>query len=160
MPKRSPRLIAGLLMLTQGLRLGWLDIRGLVLAWTGLLVGGLVVGFISPPLVAALVFVLFLSILAGEVLLSRRGQSPHASLFRIGLATHVSAVAVWFLSAGEGLPLCAPGSIWQGHGVWHLAVAAAVTLMVLHLAQNLALAAPLINAPGEPARALPPPLPR
>ena len=132
--------IAGLLVLTQGLRLGWLDARGLVRAWGVLLLGGLVVGFVSPPLVAALVFVLFLSILAGEVLLSRRGQSPSSSLFRIGLATHVSAVAVWFFSAGEGLPLCEPRSVWQGHGLWHLAAAAAVTLMVLHLAENLALA--------------------
>ena len=151
--------IAGLLALTQALRLGWLDVRGLVLAWGGLLAGGLMVGFVSPPLVAALVFGLFLSILGGEVLLSRRGQSPRTSLFRIGLATHVSAVAVWFLSAGEGLPLCEPRSVWQGHAVWHLAVAAAVTLMVLHLAQNLALAG-VVSAPAGPARALPPPHPR
>jgi hypothetical protein len=101
-----------------------------------LLVGGLVVGFARPPLVAALVFVLFLSILVGEVLLSRRGRSPRSSLFRLGLATYVSAVAVWFFSANEGQPLCEPRSVWQGHGLWHLA---AVTLMVLHLAENLSL---------------------
>ncbi|MDP1826035.1 MAG: ceramidase domain-containing protein [Archangium sp.] len=129
--------IAGLLALTQAVRLGWLDVRGLVRGWGLLTLGGLMVGLWSPPLVATLMFGLFLSILATEVVLSRRGRSPRPSLFRIGLATHVGAIAVWFLSAGEGLPLCAPHSIWQGHGLWHLAAAGAVTLMVLHLQRNL-----------------------
>lgn len=75
-------------------------------------------------------------------MLSRRGRSPSGALFRVGLAVHVSAVAVWFLSLGEGLPLCEPDSIWQGHGFWHLGAAAAVTFMVLHVGRNLALTWP------------------
>lgn len=129
--------IVGLLVLTQALRLGWLTLPTLGWSWSVLLVGGLAVGFLFPPLVVALVFLLFLSILGTEVLLSRRGRSPSGAWFRVGLAVHVSAVAVWFLSLGEGLPLCVPGSVWQGHGVWHLGAAAAVTFMVLHVAGNL-----------------------
>jgi hypothetical protein len=129
--------IVGLLVLTQALRLGWLTLSTLRWSWSALLLGGLIVGFFFPPLVVALVFLLFLSILGTEVLLSQRGRSPRGALFRVGLAVHVSAVAVWFLSLGEGLPLCVPDSVWQGHGVWHLAAAAAVTLMVLHVAGNL-----------------------
>lgn len=130
--------IAGLLVTAQALRLGWLDVRGLIRAWVVLVVGGLLVGFANPPLVAGLVFVLFLSILGTEVLLTRRGLSPSSSLFRVGISMHVSAVAVWFFSAGEGLPLCEPHSVWQGHGVWHLAAAGAVTFSVLHVLRNLA----------------------
>jgi hypothetical protein len=59
--------IVGLLVLTQGLRLGWLTLRTLPWSWTVLLLGGLGVGFLFPPLVVALVFLLFLSILATEV---------------------------------------------------------------------------------------------
>ncbi len=129
--------IVGLLVLTQALRLGWLTLATLRWSWFALLLGGLAVGFFVPTLVAALVFLLFLSILATEVLLSRRGRSPSGGLFRVGLAVHVSAVAVWFLSLGEGLPLCVPDSPWQGHALWHLGAAVAVTFMVLHLARNL-----------------------
>ena len=148
--------IAGLLVFAQALRLGWLDVRGLLPGWAALVVVGLGVGFVSPPWVAALVFGLFLTILATEVLLSRRGRSPSTSLFRVGLATHVSAVAVWFLSAGDGLPLCAPHSVWQGHALWHLGAAGAVTFMVLHLGRNLALSpvpGPSLRQPAEGQRA-------
>ncbi len=129
--------IVGLLVLTQGLRLGWLTLPALRRSWFVLLLGGLAVGTFYPPLVVALVFFLFLSILVAEVLLSRRWRSPHGALFRVGLTVHVSSVAVWFLSLGEGLPLCEPDSVWQGHGVWHLGAAAAVTLMLLHIEENL-----------------------
>jgi hypothetical protein len=129
--------IAGLLVLTQFVRLEWLRPQSVVKVWLGLLTAGLLAGFESPPLVAGLVFVLFLAILATEVRLSSLGRSARGTLFRVGLAVHVASVAVWFFSAGEGLPLCRPDSMWQGHGLWHLGAAGAVTLMVLHLLENL-----------------------
>jgi len=69
---------------------------------------------------------------------SRRGRFPSSWLFRLGITAHVSAIGVWFLSAGEGLPLCAPQSVWQGHALWHALTAVSVGLSVLHVMRNLA----------------------
>lgn len=52
--------IAGLLVAMQAVRLGWLAPRGLLGGWLALLGVGLVVGFVSPAVVAAGVFALFL----------------------------------------------------------------------------------------------------
>ncbi len=130
--------IAGLLLVMQAHRLGKVPARHLVTAWLAVVLPGLAVGFISPALVAGAVFLLFLGILWTEVLLTRRGRAPSASLFRFGIAAHVSAVGVWFFSAGEGLPLCAPQSPWQGHALWHVLTAFSVGLTVLHVMRNLA----------------------
>jgi len=131
--------IAGLLVVMQGHRLGWLPLARIVPVWVGVVAAGLLVGFVSPGLVAGAVFALFLGILSTEVLASRRGLSPSSSLFRVGITAHVSAVGVWFLSAGEGLPLCAPQSVWQGHALWHVLTAVSVGLSVLHVMRNLEL---------------------
>jgi hypothetical protein len=50
-------------------------------------------------------------------------------------------VTVWFLSASEDLPLCVPDSPWQGHALWHLTAAGAVSLFALHAFRNLRLTA-------------------
>lgn len=131
--------IAGLLLVTQAHRLGWVPVRRVVGGWLAVLTAGAVVSVVSPSLVAGAVFMLFLGILSTEVLLTRRGRSPSAALFRLGVVVHVSAVAVWFFSAAEGLPLCAPHSVWQGHGLWHVLTAISVSLTVLHVMRNLAL---------------------
>ncbi|MFO0595539.1 MAG: ceramidase domain-containing protein [Myxococcaceae bacterium] len=129
--------IAGLLVVMQLHRLGSVPLERIVPAWGVVVAVGLVVGFVSPAIVAASVFVLFLTVLGTEVRASARGLSPSQALFRVGLVLHVSAVAVWFFSAGEGLPLCAPESPWQGHGLWHVLTAASVSLSVLHVQRNL-----------------------
>jgi hypothetical protein len=130
--------IAGLLLVMQVHRLGWLAFPRLVPAWAGVVAVGLLIGFVSPAIVAGAVFALFLGILSTEVLATRRGLSPSSALFRLGIAAHVSAVAVWFFSAAEGLPLCAPHSAWQGHALWHVLTAASVALSVWHVMRNLA----------------------
>lgn len=48
----------------------------------------------------------------------------------------MSAVGVWFFSAAEGLPLCEPHSIWQGHALWHVLTAFSVSFSVLHIMRN------------------------
>jgi hypothetical protein len=131
--------IAGLLVVLQLHRLGWLTREALVPAWGSVVGAGLVIGFVSPAIVAGAVFVLFLSILAAEVRLSTRGRTPRAGLFRLGIAVHVTAVGVWFFSAAEGLPLCAPASPWQGHALWHVLTALSVGASVLHVMRNLEL---------------------
>lgn len=141
--------IAGLLVTMQALRLGWLTARGVLGAWLSVLVLGLAVGFVSPAVVAAGVFGLFLTILSTEVLLTRRGRTSTSSLFRVGITAHVSAVGVWFFSAGEGLPLCAPHSVWQGHGLWHFLTAVSVSLTVLHVMRNLGASPAVEPAPVE-----------
>lgn len=147
--------IAGLLVVLQLHRLGWVPRRGIVGAWGAVVSLGLGIGFVSPAIVAGAVFLLFLGILSSEVLLAARGFSPSAGLFRFGIAVHVSAVAVWFFSAGEGLPLCVPESPWQGHALWHLLTAISVGASVLHVMRNLERvgAAPaLAAAPARSAR--------
>lgn len=148
--------IAGLLLLAQLHRLGVVAVEAIVPAWGAVIGAGLVVGFISPALVAGAVFALFLGVLATEVMLTRRGLSPSSTLFRFGITAHVSAVGVWFFSAGEGLPLCAPESAWQGHGLWHLLTAISVSLSVLHVLRNLARAravADVVAVSGAPRQA-------
>lgn len=141
--------IAGLLVVMQAHRLGWLPVSRLVHAWGAVVTAGLLVGFVSPALVAGAVFALFLGILATEVLATKRGLSPSSSLFRVGITAHVSAVGVWFFSAGEGLPLCIPHSVWQGHALWHALTALSVSLSVLHVMRNLERAAPAwVGGPG------------
>lgn len=134
--------IAGLLVTLQVHRLGSLAHERVVPVWAAVVAIGLVVGFVSPAIVAGSVFALFLGILGTEVRLSGRGQSPSGALFRVGLVFHVTAVGVWFFSAGEGLPLCAPASPWQGHALWHVLTAGSVSLSVLHVMRNLELAPP------------------
>ena len=131
----------GLLVATNLHRLGWLGARGIVFLWGGLMTAGVIAGFVAPPAVPNLVFVLFLTILVTEVVLTRRGQTPSALLFRAGLALHLVGVTVWFFSAADGLPLCDPQSPWQGHGLWHLTAAGAVSLFALHAFRNLSLVA-------------------
>lgn len=129
----------GLLVATQLHRLGWLQARGVTRLWVGLMVAGVTAGFLAGAVVANAVFALFVTILATEVLLTRRGRTPSAALFRAGLGLHLAGVTVWFLSATEDLPLCAPDSPWQGHALWHLTAAGAVSLFALHAFRNLRL---------------------
>lgn len=128
---------AGLLLSAQGVRLGWFGVRGFVAAWVGLVALGLFLGFVDPPLSAMLVFLMFIGIVLSEVALSRLGRAKHPGLFRAGLVTHTSAITVWFLSAEPGQVLCAPSSVWQGHGLWHLTATASVTMMMLHVLRNM-----------------------
>jgi hypothetical protein len=131
--------IAGLLLVLQLHRLGWLGPGAILPVW-GLVVGtGLLIGFVSPAIVAGAVFLLFLGILVAEVRLSTRGLTPRPGLFRLGIVVHVTAVGVWFFSAADGLPLCAPESPWQGHALWHLLTALSVGASVVHVMRNLEL---------------------
>lgn len=131
--------ISGLLLTLQLHRLGWLAHARVAPVWVAVVAAGLLVGFVSPALVAGAVFALFLGILATEVRLSALGRTPNATLFRAGLVLHLTAIGVWFFSAGEGLPLCAPSSPWQGHALWHVLTAGSVSLSVLHVMRNLEL---------------------
>jgi Ceramidase len=138
----------GLLVATDLLRLGRVGARGLVAVWASLMAAGVTAGFVVPQAVPDLVFALFVTILAMEVVLTRRGATPSASLFRLGLGIHLLGVVVWFLSASAELPLCAPDSPWQGHGLWHLTAATAVTLFALHAFRNLSLLGARPTAPS------------
>jgi Ceramidase len=127
----------GLLLATNLLRLGRLRAGQLAAAWAALMGLGLLVGLLEGTLVTVLMFIAFLSLLSTEVRLSARGLSPSEGLFRLALAVHLVGVTVWSLSSAEGLPLCAPNSLWQGHALWHLTEGLAVTLFALHVARNL-----------------------
>jgi hypothetical protein len=131
----------GLLVATNLHRLGALPPQRIAPLWALLMATGLAAGVVAPAAIPNLVFVLFLTILATEVVLTRRGLTPSAALFRAGLWLHLAGVTVWFLSASEDLPLCEPGSPWQGHSLWHLTAAGAVSLFGLHAFRNLALVA-------------------
>jgi hypothetical protein len=128
----------GLLVATNLHRLGALPPGRIAPLWAVLMAAGLAAGVVVPTAVANLVFVLFLTILGTEVALTRRDLAPSAALFRAGLGLHLVGVTVWFLSASEGLPLCDPATPWQGHALWHLTAAGAVSLFALHAFRNLA----------------------
>jgi hypothetical protein len=137
----------GLLVATNLHRLGVLPPPRIGPLWAALMGAGLLAGFLVPAAVANLVFLLFLTILGTEVLLTRRGRTPSAALFRAGLGLHLVGITVWFLSASEGLPLCEPSTPWQGHALWHLTAAGAVSLFALHAFRNLSWLAETAPAP-------------
>lgn len=51
--------------------------------------------------------------------------------FWVGVGVFVTAFVIWFLSWTNG-PLCDPGSLLQGHGIWHLLSAAAVGCLYMY----------------------------
>lgn len=81
----------------------------------------------SSPLLAA---VAGLAVLIAEFAVYRRGiRWPSPGLFA-GAAVVALAVAIYALSRTGG-PLCHPQSWFQGHGVWHLLTAIAMSLWVV-----------------------------
>lgn len=137
----------GLLLTTNLHRLGAVAAQRIAPVWLGLMGGGFGVGLVSVAAVTNLLFFMFIGILGSEVVLSRRGLAPSQAFLRAGLGVHVSSVTIWFLSASEGLPLCWPGSVWSGHGVWHLLEAVVVTLFAIHAVANLR-RAPAVTEPA------------
>jgi hypothetical protein len=54
-------------------------------------------------------------------------------LLGAALGVYLAGQVVWLLS-GDGGPWCSPGSVAQGHALWHLTGAAAVALLYSYLA--------------------------
>lgn len=130
--------IVGLLLGTNLLRAGKLRTQRQVLGlWLGLAAVGLLLGAVAPQTVAAVMFALFISVLASEVWLHARGLTVSSRWFRLGVWVFVAGVAVWFGSATEGAPLCSPASPWQGHALWHVTSGAAIALFWVHARVNL-----------------------
>ncbi len=55
-----------------------------------------------------------------------------ARWFWAGVGIYLGGNVIWLLSRSGG-PLCRPGSLLQGHGLWHLAAALAVGCFFLYL---------------------------
>jgi dihydroceramidase len=55
--------------------------------------------------------------------------------FRVGLLLLAVAYALWLLD--DAGVLCAPTSVWQGHGAWHVLTAVAAVLVVVHYARTV-----------------------
>lgn len=71
---------------------------------------------------------------AVEVAVWRRADPPQDVRFGLAaLGVLLLAFAIW-TQAKNGSPLCDPGSLVQGHGVWHLLDAAAAYLLFRHYA--------------------------
>jgi hypothetical protein len=58
------------------------------------------------------------------------------SIATIGPLLLLAVVAIVGRLGATGGPLCAPNSVWQPHGLWHLGAAAAVTWWALALKRN------------------------
>jgi hypothetical protein len=135
-----------------------LDVQGMYLLGTLLIVGALLRRSVLPPgwapwvLLAANAVLLATQVawpdsrrvLFGLVLLpgivlealpGTTGRAWPASVsppFRAGLVLLVVAYGLWLLD--DAGVLCDPTSVWQGHGGWHVLTAAAAVLVVAHYA--------------------------
>ncbi len=129
--------ITGLLLTVNLVRLGTIGAVGL-LGWWGALIGlGLVFGLVAPKAVSPLMLVLFLSVMASEVVAAAKGKTRSARWFRGGITLFVVGVVVWCCSAIDGMPLCWPHSPFQGHALWHTTSGLAVAAFWRHALVNL-----------------------
>lgn len=127
----------GLLVMTNLLRLEALRLRQLFAAWLLVMVLGSVLGALAPDAVSAVMFLLFVTVLATEVLASRREKVHDARYFRGGLALHLASVTVWTLSLTPDSTLCVPSSFFQPHALWHVAEGGVIMLFWLHARLNI-----------------------
>lgn len=129
--------IVGLLSAINAHRAGWLSERGLLPFWVGFSLAGMALGLVAAAVVGTAVGVLTIAMMGTEVWLHRRDRSLPKRWFRVGLWVFAIGVIVWHGSAIEGMPLCDPHSVWQGHALWHVTSAAAVGFFWLHARENL-----------------------
>lgn len=130
--------ITGLLLAVSLFRVGVFGARGLLGGWLGIIGLGFVAGWGAPRLVSPLILVLFLSLLGSEAFAFARGKTRSSRWFRGGVALFVAGVVVWYGSAIEGMPLCWPDSLFQGHALWHATSGLAVAGFWRHSLENLA----------------------
>jgi len=81
---------------------------------------------IGPTLTNLLTGLVGAALVVSDLMIERSGLL-NRTVWLVSLATMVGAVAV-FLLGRTGGPLCDPDSVFQGHGVWHLLSATAITL--------------------------------
>ncbi|MBL8956083.1 MAG: ceramidase domain-containing protein [Myxococcaceae bacterium] len=129
-------MVVGMLSAVNLYRLRRLGERALVPFWLTFSVGGAVLGLVAPAVTGNLVMVVAVSMMASEVYLHRRDATLPKKWFRAGMLVFGVGVVVWHFSAIEGMPLCAPESVWQGHALWHITSAAAVAMFWLHAREN------------------------
>jgi hypothetical protein len=95
--------------------------------WVVFAVGGLVLSValvLSPGLTNVLMVATVIALVLSDVALHRRGRVGTA-WYVVSIVAIVVAVAM-FLLGRTGAPLCDPGSLFQGHGVWHILGAVAL----------------------------------
>jgi hypothetical protein len=95
--------------------------------WIVFAVGGVVLAtalVLSPGLTNVLMVATVVSLVASDVTLHRRGRV--ATPWYIASIVAIVAAVAMFLLGRTGGPLCDPGSLFQGHGVWHLLGAVAL----------------------------------
>jgi Ceramidase len=126
-----------LLLLSNLARGSVLNARSVAILWVLSSALGVAVGHYLPLVVSPLMFSLFISVMASEVWLTRKGLSPSAAWFRVGLATFVVGVGVWTFSVIDGQGLCAPSSPLQAHALWHVTSALAIAAFARHVQVNL-----------------------
>mgnify|MGYP002399943682 CR=1 FL=1 len=129
--------IIGLLIAVNLFRGGALTERGLLPFWLGFSIAGMGLGLVAAPVVGNAVGVFVVAVLVSEVWLHRRDRGLPKRWFRAGVVVFGVGVAVWHGSAIEGMPLCEPSSVWQGHALWHVTSAAAIAMFFVHARRNL-----------------------
>lgn len=126
-----------LLLLANLTRGGVVQPSWLLPCWLmGLALGG-ALGLVAPTLVSAVMFLAFLSVLASEVWLARRGVTGSTRWFRGGIAIFVVGIAVWTFSLFEGQALCEADASLQAHAVWHITSGLAIAAFARHTFVNL-----------------------
>ncbi len=125
--------VAGLLLCINLARAGVLAERGVPSASIACVAAGAGLGVGAPGVVAPAIAVMFVALIATEAWAHRRRAGLGAARFRLGLAVFMLGGLAWFGSAFEGMPLCEPASVFQGHALWHATSAAAVYCFWLHV---------------------------
>lgn len=126
--------IAGLLVVVVVLGLGdlrrWTRRRTVSTGLSALAVPGLALA-VAPAGTTAATGILAAVALAAEVTVHRAALRPAVPTRRRAYVTGgvlLAVAGVADLLGGTGGPWCAPGSLLQGHALWHLGTAAAVAL--------------------------------
>jgi hypothetical protein len=131
--------VVALMLMTQFYRLGWLAAPRILPVWLLFVVPMGAIGIAVPLAIHVVMFSMLVSLLATEVVASRREPNHTAWRFRAGIGCHILGVLVWTYSGAVGpeFPLCFPDSLWQGHALWHLTEAAVVSFFAAHARVNM-----------------------